>query len=172
MSKHLRTTLALGLLSMSTLSAAGVGWEEINLTTPPRPLEAPTTSAAASVSMLTQQAAAELKLFRTQSLIRDMDTKERKDLVNRLSVKRMELETAIPTERQAAAAAESCCFLFWKSCFRISAKTLGSLAIDLIMDISDGKLDGHGPDGSIDYIHHVVSIVNATIEEAKTVAER
>lgn len=171
MQKRLRTTLALGLLSISTLSAAGIGWEKMDINAPSHPLVGSVTSSV-PISTLTAQAAAQLKLFQTQSAIREMDIKERKDLVNRLSLKRTELETVIPKKHQEEAAAESCCFVFWRSCFKISSKTLGSLALDLIMDLSDGKLDGKGPNGPIDYIHHIVEIVNATIEEAKAVAAR
>lgn len=167
MSKYLITLCTLGLLNIPMLQASAI--KEA------REVEAPlylTTASSVLISDLTMRAASELKLFQTQSAIKKMSAKERKELTYKLSLKSSQLETIIPKEHQQEAAAESCCFIFWSSCFKISAKTLGSLALDLIMDVSDGKLDGKGPEGSIDYIHHIVEIVNATIEEAKLIASR
>lgn len=105
----------------------------------------------------------------TYSILSEMSPKERSSFAKRLgSSKRIELETTIPTERQEAEIEKnSCCFIFWRGCFRVSSKTLGSLAIDIFLDLSDGKLDGKGPNGSIDYIHHIAEIINATIEEIR-----
>lgn len=169
------TCLSLGLLlSVSSLNAAGIEWEEIDISTPPLPMAEVTEQAPTSISKITTQAMAQLKLFRTQSTISQMSTKERKELVKRLdSTRSIELESTIPTEQKIKVeSAESGCFLFWKSCFKVASKTLGSLALDLIMDISDGKLDGKGPNGSIDYMQHVVNIVDASITEAKTIVNR
>lgn len=128
-----------------------------------------TSPLATLVSDSAADSVAELKLFRTYSTLNDMSKPEREKLAKRLgSSKRIELERAIPEERQdAAASKESCCFLFWRGCFRVSSKTLGSLAIDIILDLSDGKLDGQGPNGSIDYFHHIADIINATLEEVR-----
>lgn len=117
----------------------------------------------------TSEAVANLNLFRTHSTLSEMSLKERNNLAKRLgSSKRIELERAIPEEhKDEAKKQESCCILFWRGCFNVSSKTLGSLAIDIILDLSDGKLDGQGPNGSIDYIHHVAEIINATIEEIR-----
>lgn len=128
-----------------------------------------TSPLATRVSDSASESIAELKLFRTYSTLSDMSKPEREKLAKRLgSLKRIELERAIPEDHQdAAATKESCCCVFWKGCFRVSSKTLGSLAIDIILDLSDGKLDGKGPNGSIDYIHHIAEIINATIEEVQ-----
>jgi hypothetical protein len=109
-------------------------------------------------------------LRKAHSTLSEMSVDERAKLAKQLgSSKRTELESAIPEEHQdAAATKESNCLLFWKSCFRVSAKTLGSLAIDIILDLSDGKLDGNGPTGPINYIHNVADIINAAIDEYQT----
>jgi hypothetical protein len=106
-------------------------------------------------------------LFRAHSTLSEMSLDARGQLAKQLgSSKRTELERAIPEEHQnAAVSKESSCLLFWKSCFRISAKTLGRLAIDIILDLSDGKLDENGPNGPINYIHNVADIINAALDE-------
>jgi hypothetical protein len=121
------------------------------------------------VSDSTDEAVANLSLFRAYSTLSKMSEKDRKSLAERLELsKQKELEHAIPEEhKDEATKQESCCWLFWRGCFRVSSKTLGSLAIDIILDLSDGKLDGKGPNGSINYIHHIAEIINATIEEIR-----
>lgn len=114
---------------------------------------------------------AQATILRTHSSLLNMSKEEREKLAKKLGEsKREELEKAIPQEKQEAAEQKkSCCFVFWKSVFKISSKTLGGLAIDIILDLSDGKLDGQGPNGSIDYVQHIANIINVTMEEASTI---
>lgn len=121
------------------------------------------------VSSTVSDAAAQLNLLKAHSSLKSMSLKDRNTLAKKLgSTQRIALEQAIPEEQQdAAIEKKSCCLVFWRSCFKISSKTLGSLAIDLILDLSDGKLDGQGPNGSINYLHHVAEIINATMEEVR-----
>lgn len=170
MYKTFMTGLSLGLfvLTPATLNASSAVFDGIptvlsygdSLTSP--------VSAEASGSI--SDAVTSLNLFRTYSKLSDMSLEERKNLAKRLgSSKRIELERTIPeAQKDAVAKEESFCFLFWRGCFRVSSKTLGGLAIDIILDLSDGKLDGQGPRGSIDYIHHLAEIINATIEEIRS----
>ena len=108
-------------------------------------------------------------LVRTLSSLNNMTKEQRNTLAKKLGeTKRAELEKAIPKEKQDAVELKnSCCFIFWRSVFRISSKTLGNLAIDILLDLSDGKLDGVGPYGSIDYIHHIANIIDTTMEEVR-----
>ncbi len=110
------------------------------------------------------------QLFRTHSSLLNMTKEQREKLAKKLGeTKRAELEKAIPQEKQDEVEPKhSCCFIFWRSVFRISSKTLGSLAIDIILDLSDGKLDGHGPNGSINYLNHIANIINTTMEEVRS----
>ncbi len=164
--------LSLGLLLLTpvTLNASSSMFDSIPVLSSSG--DSLTSPLSTLVSDSTSQATTHLNLFRTKSTLSEMSEKERNNLAKRLgSSKRIELERAIPEEHQdVAAAKDSCCCIFWKGCFRVSSKTLGSLAIDIILDLSDGKLDGQGPNGSIDYIHHISDIINATIEEVR--AER
>ncbi|MBH1989805.1 MAG: hypothetical protein I8H80_01360 [Alphaproteobacteria bacterium] len=163
--------LSLGLLLLTpiTLNASSSLFDSI-----PRVLSEDgsfTSPMSSRVSDVTSKDVANLNLFRAHSTLSDMSQKERNDLAKRLgSSKRIDLERIIPEEHKETVIKDSCCCLFWKGCFRVSSKTLGSLAIDIILDLSDGKLDGKGPNGSIDYIHHIAEIINATIEEVR--AER
>lgn len=121
------------------------------------------------VSSTVSDAVAQVNLLKAHSSLKSMDVKDRNIFAKKLgSTQRIALEKAIPEEHQdAVKEKKSCCLIFWRSAFRISSKTLGSLAINLILDLSDGKLDGQGPNGSIDYLHHVAEIINATMEEVR-----
>lgn len=95
----------------------------------------------------------------TQLTLSSLTKTQKASLIKKLD----ELAAIIPEEKiEAHSQKDSCCFVFWKICFKISARTLGGLAIDIVLDLSAGKLDGQGPNGSI---HHIVEIINATIEE-------
>ncbi|MDP3641019.1 MAG: hypothetical protein Q8R43_01105 [Alphaproteobacteria bacterium] len=120
------------------------------------------------VSDSTSKTVTHLNLFDTKSRLCEMSQEERSNLAKRLgSSKRTELERVIPEESKDAVIKDSCCSMFWEGCFRVSSKTLGNLAIDIVLDLFDGRLDGQGPNGSIDYIHHIADIINATIEEVR-----
>lgn len=120
-----------------------------------------------SITQLTSQASSNLKLLSTVSTIRTMSQKDLLRFEERLgSSKRTELEGIIPEEKISdVATPSSCCFVFWKCCLKTSAKTLGTLAVNLILDLSDGKLDGKGPNGPINYIDNLIDIVHTGIEE-------
>lgn len=118
------------------------------------------------VSDSTSKAVTRLDLFSIKNRLSGLSDKELNSLAKRLgSSKRIELERIIPEEHKDAVIKDSCCCMFWKGCFRVSSKTLGGLAIDIVLDLFDGRLDGQGPNGPIDYIHHIAGIINATIEE-------
>ncbi|MDP3936407.1 MAG: hypothetical protein Q8Q56_05450 [Alphaproteobacteria bacterium] len=156
-----RLSLGLLLLTPFTLNASST-IEEV-----PSVLSSGHYLTSTLVSDSTSEAITNFNLFRTQSTLSEMSKKERNKLAKKLeSSRRIELESTIPEERQDVAPSKSSgCLLFWTSCFRVSSKTLGGLAIDIVLDLSDGKLDGKGPNGSIDYIKHVAEIIDATMEE-------
>lgn len=180
MYKTIITTLSLGLLWTSASINASSDSFKI---APPSPLitisslSSPLglSSLSTPLTSRTDSSTASLSdsIFTTQSTISSMSKIQRVGLVKKLDSKQTQLASIIPEEKiEAENQKGSCCFIFWRSCFRISSKTLGSLAIDIVLDLSDGKLDGKGPNGSIDYIHHLVEIINATIEEVSAEASK
>lgn len=120
-----------------------------------------------NLNLVTLVPASDYKLPRVASVLKEMPDKKRADLAKRLgSSKRTELESIIPSKHKAAVTTQSsCCLAFWKRCATVSAKALGKLAIDLVMDIADGKLDGKGPLGPINYGEHLADIVDEGIAE-------
>lgn len=154
MKKFLLTTLS--LLYFTTLNAASSTPLTDHITSTP-----PITP----IAQLTAEASLELDLFRTASTIKSMSPKDRKKLISRLSIRKEELKKVIPEESQVQAASSSCCLVFWSSCLKVSAKTLGRLALDLVLDISDGKLDGKSLFGEVEYGEHLVEIVKNEIDE-------
>ncbi|MCP5322918.1 MAG: hypothetical protein H6492_02810 [Candidatus Paracaedibacteraceae bacterium] len=154
MKNFLLTTLS--LLYFSLLNAAN----SIPLTD-----HTTATPSVIPISELTAEASLELDLFRTASTIKSMNKIDRNKLISRLSIRKEELQKVIPAESQVQAASSSCCLIFWSTCLKVSAKTLGRLALDLILDISDGKLDGKSLFGEVEYGEHLVEIVKNEIDE-------
>lgn len=110
-------------------------------------------------------------IFTVKSSIGSMSKKQRADLVKRLDSKKSELAAIIPKGKiESEIQKDSNCFMFWKIFFKVSARTVGSLAIDIILDLSDGNINGMGVTGPVSYIPHLVEIINATIEEVRNEA--
>jgi hypothetical protein len=108
-----------------------------------------------------------LKLQRAASTIKAMSAKERGDFIKSLGAHhKKELQDTLPEERQFSIS--SCCFAFWSSCTKVSGRALGGLAVDVINDLADGRLDGRGPAGSINYAGNLLNIVTEEIEEFYT----
>lgn len=118
-----------------------------------------------NISRHLSNAASAFQLLNTVDSIRHMKPKEIARLSTNIgSSSRETLETIIPEELQPKPTATSCCFPFFTSCAKVSGKALGKLAINLLLDLADGKLDGQGPTGEINYIEDLIEIVNTEIE--------
>lgn len=157
--------IAFSTISIPNLSAAAA-------------LELPTISPAdvrlegvpESATKHLKQAASAFQLLATVKSLRSMDAKEIKRLSSNIGKHNQEkLESIIPQEIQAQeTVTTSCCLPFFKSCLSISGKALGKLAINLVLDLADGKLDGRGPTGDINYIEEVLGVVYQEIQAINT----
>jgi hypothetical protein len=119
-----------------------------------------------SISRHLSNAASAFQLLNTVDSIRHMKPKEITKLSASIGLhSRTTLETIIPEELQPKPTAAACCFPFFASCAQVSGKALGKLAIDLLLDLADGKLDGHGPKDEIHYAEDLITVVHTEIEK-------
>lgn len=170
MHKTFIQALSLGLLlTITSLNASYSSFDEVGKKPSPMnsistPLTLDNSSSTVSLSD---------SIFTVKSSIGSMSQKEKEDLVRRLNLKKIELDAIIPEEEiESKLQNDSNCFIFWQIFFKVSARTVGSLAIDIILDLSDGKINGMGVTGSVSYIPHLVDIINTTIEEVRAEADK
>lgn len=147
-------------LSTSNVSAAAViEMPEVS------PSEITIEGVPESIKDHLHRATSAFELLSTVNSLQHMEPKDLKTLSTNIGVKNKEkLESILPSEVTQAATVTSCCLPFFQSCLKISGKALGGLAINLLLDIADGKLDGHGPTGEIKYVDDLIQVVHTEIQ--------